>query len=217
MGGTMGAKHLSIALFIASACAAPQGIVPFNGDPSMAKIIQEQRFNTGVNNGDMRFGHAVQQEDGVIIKEETSGNNERIGEYQYVGDDGKLYTVGYSAGVNGFRILNGDHIPSGGQNAAAAVAKGAGTEELEEYDYAYYDDTKLDSPFVNPHDPTHQKPSLLSGNLAGHLAGIFAAAPTTPRPLNAGPTTSAPLRIFPKGNVQLERFPEGFNFAFKSE
>merc|ERR1711935_822547 len=134
MGGTMGAKHLSIALFIASACAAPQGIVPFNGDPSMAKIIQEQRFNTGVNNGDMRFGHAVQQE------------------------DGKLYTVRYSAGVNGFRILNGDHIPSGGQNAAAAVAKGAGTEELEEYDYAYYDDTKLDSPFVNPHDPTHQKP-----------------------------------------------------------
>merc|ERR1711935_827 len=210
MGGTMGAKHLSIALFIASACAAPQGIVPFNGDPSMAKIIQEQRFNTGVNNGDMRFGHAVQQEDGVIIKEETSGNNERIGEYQYVGDDGKLYTVRYSAGVNGFRILNGDHIPSGGQ-------KGAGTEELEEYDYAYYDDTKLDSPFVNPHDPTHQKPLLLSGDLAGHLAGIFAAAPTTPRPLNAGPTTSAPLRIFPKGNVQLERFPEGFNFAFKSE
>merc|ERR1712210_178460 len=71
----------------------------------------------------MRFGHAVQQEDGVIIKEETQGS-ERIGEYQYVGDDGKLYTVRYSAGVNGFRILSGDHIPSGGQNAAAAVAKG---------------------------------------------------------------------------------------------
>ena len=39
--------------------------------------------------------------------------SERIGEYQYVGDDGKLYTVRYSAGVNGFRILSGDHIPSG--------------------------------------------------------------------------------------------------------
>merc|ERR1719162_944249 len=34
----------------------------------------------------MRFGHAVQQEDGVIIKEETTGS-ERIGEYQYVGED----------------------------------------------------------------------------------------------------------------------------------
>ena len=44
--------------------AAPQ----FNGDPSMAKIIQEQRFNVG----DGRFGNAVQQEDGVLIKEESS-------------------------------------------------------------------------------------------------------------------------------------------------
>ena len=47
------------------ACGAPQG---FNGDPSMAKIIQEQRFNAG----DGRFGHAAQQEDGVIFKEETT-------------------------------------------------------------------------------------------------------------------------------------------------
>merc|ERR1712111_83419 len=132
----------------------------------------------------MRFGHAVQQEDGVIIKEETTGS-ERIGEYQYVGDDGKLYTVRYSAGVNGFRIINGDHIPSGGQKAAAAIPKGEGTEEDKEYDYEYYDETKLDSPFVNPHDPTHQKPELLAGNLAGHFAGIFAAAPTTTqRPLS---------------------------------
>ena len=104
----------------------------------------------------------------------------------------------------------------GGQTAAIAVPKGEGTEEEEEYDYAYYDETKLDSPFVNPHDPTHQSPELLAGNLAGHLAGIFQAAPsTTQRP--GVPTTSAPLRIFPKGNVQLERFPQGFNFAFKSE
>ena len=50
-------------LFIASCFAAPQ----FRGDPSMAKIIQEQRFNSG----DGRFGHAAQQEDGVIFKEES--------------------------------------------------------------------------------------------------------------------------------------------------
>merc|ERR1719278_167941 len=95
----------------------------------------------------MRFGHAVQQEDGVIIKEETQGS-ERIGEYQY----------------------------------------------------AYYDDTKLDSPFVNPHDPTHQKPELLAGNLAGHLAGVFresgAGTTTTARP--GVPTTPSPLRVFPE-------------------
>jgi hypothetical protein len=50
------------------------------------------------------------------------------------------------------------------QNAAAANLTGP-----VEYDYEYYDERKPESPFVNPHDPTHQKPELLAGNLAGHL------------------------------------------------
>ena len=54
--------------------------------------------------------------------------------------------------MNGFRILSGDHIPAGGQNAAAANLTGP-----VEYDYEYYDDTKPASPFVNPHDPTHRQ------------------------------------------------------------
>ena len=145
-----------------------------------------------------------------------SGNNQRIGEYSYIGDDGKTYTVRYEAGVNGFRILSGDHIPSGGQTSASAPEN---TEEPEEYDYEYYDETKPDSPFVNPHDPTHQSPELLAGNLAGHLAGVFNAqgafSTTTPRP--GVPTTTPRLRIFPKGQVKLDRFAEGFNFQFQSE
>lgn len=60
---------LYLLCFLSAAAAtlvsgAPQG---FSGDPSMAKIIQEQRFNAG----DGRFGHAAQQEDGVIFKEQT--------------------------------------------------------------------------------------------------------------------------------------------------
>merc|ERR1712158_166655 len=166
---------ISLAMAISSQ-AAPQ----FNGDPSLARILQEQRFNMG----DGKFGAAYAQEDGVAFKEESSGNNERIGQYSYIDENGNTIVVKYSAGVNGFRILNGDHIPSGGQTAAIAVPKGEGTEEEEEYDYAYYDETKLDSPFVNPHDPTHQKPELLAGNLAGHLAGVF-------RESGAGTTTTA--------------------------
>merc|ERR1712198_206278 len=136
----------------------------FQGDPSLAKIIEEQRFNLG-NGG--KFGHAANQEDGVIIMEESSGSNSRIGAYSYIGDDGKTYTVKYEAGVNGFRILSGDHIPSGGQTAAAAVLDE--NNEPVEYDYEYYEDTPDDSsPFVNPYDPTHQQKSLLAGNLAGH-------------------------------------------------
>ena len=49
----------------------------------------------------------------------------RIGQYSYIGDDGKTYTVKYSAGVDGFRILEGDHIPSGGQTSAAALMVGS--------------------------------------------------------------------------------------------
>jgi hypothetical protein len=42
-----------------------------------------------------------------------------------------------------------------------------------EYDYEYYDERKPESPFVNPHDPTHHKPELLAGNLAGHLVSYI--------------------------------------------
>ena len=79
----------------AGTLAAPQ----FNGDPSLARILQEQRFNMG----DGKFGSAFAQEDGVAFKEESSGNNERIGQYSYIDADGKTITVKYSAGVNGFR------------------------------------------------------------------------------------------------------------------
>merc|ERR1711863_139948 len=102
----------SVAILAGMTAGAPQS------DPSLARILQEQRFNAGAG----KFGSAFAQEDGVVYREESVGNNERVGQYSYIGDDGKTYTVKYSAGVNGFRILGGDHIPSGGQNAAAFVA-----------------------------------------------------------------------------------------------
>ena len=61
----------------------------------------------------------------------------------------------YSAGVDGFRILSGDHVPSGGQTSAAAAG---GVED--EYDYQYYDDTPQQSVFVNPHDSSHRQVSI---------------------------------------------------------
>ena len=68
-------------------------------DPQNAKILKEQRFDAG----DGRFGSAFAQEDGTISKEESTGNNERIGQYSYIDDTGKTITVKYSAGINGFR------------------------------------------------------------------------------------------------------------------
>merc|ERR1712210_80274 len=163
------ARIIASVAMVALVSAAPQ----FQGDSSLARILQEQRFNMG----DGKFGSAFAQEDGVVFREESSGNNERIGQYSYIDDTGKTITVKYSAGINGFRILEGDHIPSGGQNSALASTNSVG--EPEEYDYEYYDDRQPQSVFVNPHDSSHHTKHLLDGNLAGHLAGrVF----TTPRP-----------------------------------
>ena len=113
-----------------------------------------------------------------------------------------------------YRILGGDHIPSGGQNSADAITVNQAGEP-KEYDYEYYDDTKPASPFVNPYDPSHQQKDLLAGNLAGLLAGRTF---TTPRPLPPGvATTPGTNRFFPPGQIKLDRFPEGFNFNFKSQ
>merc|ERR1712168_832214 len=193
---------LSLLLLAGSSLSAPQ----FQGDPSLARILQEQRFNMG----DGKFGAAFAQEDGVAFKEESSGNNERIGQYSYIDENGKTITVKYSAGVNGFRILEGAHIPSGGQTSAQAELKNE-VGEPKEYEYEYYDDTVPESPFVNPFDPSHQLPMLKAGDLAGHLAQRKF---TTPLPLAPGETTPAPNRFFPKGQIKLDRFPQGFNFQF---
>ena len=81
----------------------------------------------------------------------------------------------------------------------------------------YYDEPKLDSPFVNPHDPMHCQPKLLAGNLASHLAGVMAAHPTTNTRPSTGTTTPCPLRIFLCVDLKLERFRHGFNFDFQSQ
>merc|ERR1739842_83160 len=82
---------LKSCLAVALVCgvkAAPQ----FNGDSSLARILQEQRFNMG----DGKFGAAYAQEDGVAFKEESTGNNERIGQYSYIDENGNNIVVNYS-------------------------------------------------------------------------------------------------------------------------
>jgi hypothetical protein len=88
-------------------------------DPKEAKILKEQRFNAG----DGRAGAAFATEDGHLFREETDIDGNRLGEYSYIGEDGKTYTVKYSAGKDGFRVLDGSHVPSNGQGAAAFDAQ----------------------------------------------------------------------------------------------
>merc|ERR1712150_396440 len=127
--------------------------------------------------------------------EETGLDGERIGQYSYIGDDGQTYTVKYSAGKEGFRILEGGHIPSGGQDAAAFVATPAPEPAQQQplpapvdYDYEVAEEAPVDpnlNPFINPHDPTHRNfafnkngakfapkvPGVLDGSFVPNCAG----------------------------------------------
>merc|ERR1711944_366906 len=85
-------------------------------DPEKAKILKEQRFNAG----DGRFGAAYAQEDGTVYREETTADGERVGQYSYIDQAGKTITVRYTAGKDGFRILEGDHVPTGANGQASA-------------------------------------------------------------------------------------------------
>jgi len=158
-------KLVATSCLVAAACG--QFVEPKN-----AKILKEQRFNAG----DGRHGAAFAQEDGTVFREEASVDGERVGQYSYIDNDGKTITVRYTAGKDGFRILEGAHVPTGatGQEAAAFVAQAPAPARVapvqvaapvqqaapvaQPIDYDYVD-APVDpnfNPFINPHDPTHR-------------------------------------------------------------
>merc|ERR1712126_617382 len=117
--GRLYCEHSNMFKFVISSCLAAVALSQYV-DPEKAKILKEQRFNAG----DGRFGAAYAQEDGTVYREETSADGERVGQYSYIDQAGKTITVRYSAGKDGFKILEGDHVPTGanGQNSAPFVA-----------------------------------------------------------------------------------------------
>merc|ERR1712058_139052 len=117
--GRLYCEHSNMFKFVISSCLAAAALSQYV-DPEKAKILKEQRFNAG----DGRFGAAYAQEDGTVYREETSADGERVGQYSYIDQAGKTITVRYSAGKDGFKILEGDHVPTGanGQNSAPFVA-----------------------------------------------------------------------------------------------
>merc|ERR1712066_1043678 len=206
-------------------------------DPKDAKILKEQRFNSG----DGRTGSAFATEDGKIFREETNAQGERIGQYSYIDENGKTITVKYTAGKDGFRILEGDHIRATGQQAAPfnpaeaapapapapvrAAAPIVQPQAIAAPVFNDYDEVEADpnrNPFVNPHDSSHG--GILAGQLAGHLAGAQQIPQLNPRvvpqqparPVIVPTSTVSPARFFPPGQLKLNRFEDGFNFDFES-
>merc|ERR1712215_185403 len=158
---------------VVSSCLLGLVASQYGVEPPAAKILKEQRFNAG----DGRFGAAYAQEDGTVFREESGAGGERIGQYSYVDQNGKTITVKYSAGVDGFKILEGAHVPLGsnGQNSAPhdpnyrepAPAPAPVQQSAPSYQYNnivqannYAQPTQAPNPnrnpFINPDDPTHR-------------------------------------------------------------
>ena len=167
-----------------------------NIDPKDAKILKEQRFNTG----DGRSGSAFATEDGKIFKEETDAEGNRVGQYSYIGDDGQVFTVKYVAGKDGFRIIEGDHIRATGQGAAPfnpeigaePVAQAAPVRPapaptaapipapiVRDYDYEEVEADPNRNPFINPHDPTHRDFAFNTNGAKFEPKNAAPAAPLT--------------------------------------
>jgi hypothetical protein len=164
-------KSKNMLRMVVFACVASSMALSQTIDPKDAKILKEQRFNTGTG----QHGSAFATEDGTIFKEETDANGNRIGQYSYIGDDGKVISVKYVAGKDGFRIIEGDHIRATGQDAAPfnaeiaePVAQAAPAPvrvaptaapivpQIRDFDYEEVEQDPNRNPFINPHDPTHR-------------------------------------------------------------
>jgi len=79
---------------------------PLYKQPPVRILDHRQAQN---HDGGFQFG--FQAENGLSHQEEVAPDGSRQGGYSYVDPHGKTITVKYTAGKEGFRILQGDHIP----------------------------------------------------------------------------------------------------------
>jgi hypothetical protein len=70
---------------------------------------------------DGSFKYAFAADNGLQQGETINPDGTRIGSYSYVDPNGKKISVKYSAGKDGFKILEGDHVPKAPPLPAAAA------------------------------------------------------------------------------------------------
>lgn len=68
------------------------------------------------------FKYAFAAENGLAQGEAIAPDGSRTGGYSYIDPNGKKITVKYTAGKDGFKILEGDHIPRAPQPVPAVAA-----------------------------------------------------------------------------------------------
>lgn len=196
----------------------------YRGDPSLARIISDQRAHHIA--GDFRV--AVKQEDGTNIEEHAVAGGSRRGSYSYVNDQGRTETVKWEAGPGGFRVLNANNQPAHPQQTAAYKAAAANLARehaaanarvAEAVRQAALNPTPVQHHVpVKQYQPTrpvhqvsyHHTPQQHHVPVpVQHYQPVQYQAPTTLRPV-------VPKRFFPPGQLSFSRNNKGYNYAFNS-
>lgn len=166
-------------------------------------------------NHDGGFKYAFAAENGLAQGEAIAPDGSRTGGYSYIDPHGKKISVKYTAGKEGFRILEGEHIPKAPVPVAAAAPQQSYTAP-QSYPAAYQQSSA--------EDDGQYKPEKYEGYAAPAPAYAYQARPAAAYAAPAKYT--APLLNRAEGSNSLEEkefndepgkpysFGKGYAFEF---
>lgn len=183
---------------------------------------------------DGSFNYAFAADNGLQQGESISPDGTRRGSYSYVDPNGKKISVKYTAGKDGFRILEGDHLPKAPAPVAAAPApapQGAFAPRPPHYQAApSYPTTGYQgagtnavfraqegSPYYKVYDEYENKFAFKSPYQATAPASFPAAEQRRPRPVISQPSTqysSSNAQPDAEGRQEPHTFGGGYAFQF---
>lgn len=149
---------------------------------------------------DGNFKYAFAAENGLAQGEYIAPDGSRNGGYTYVDPNGKKISVKYTAGKEGFRIIEGDHIPKAPPQQAAIPHPGYATAVQPAYNYQQQQQQ-------GQYDDGQYKPEKYE-RPAPQPLGLGAVAFRAPQPIYTQPQPRFPAPIQrSEGNSLDEKQP----------
>lgn len=170
---------------------------------------------------DGSFKYAFAADNGLQQGETISPDGTRIGSYSYVDPNGKKISVKYSAGKDGFRILEGDHVPKAPLPAApipetqGAVVPGPSPyQSVPSYTNHVFRGQES-GPYVKVQDDYVDKSAFKNAYQSAPPASFQGAGQHRQRPVVAQPSAHySSSAQFDDGRKEPHSFGSGYAFEF---
>lgn len=173
---------------------------------------------------DGSFNYAFAADNGLQQGETISPDGTRIGSYSYVDPNGKKISVKYSAGKDGFRILEGDHVPKAPPLPAAAplpesqggfVPGPSPYQSLPSFTNHVYRGQES-GPHYKVQDESVDKTAFKNVFQMAPPASFQGSRPHRQRPVIAQPSVpySSSAQFDNEGNKEPHSFGNGYSFEF---